>query len=111
MRAGKLSHRLIIDEPVTTQDASGDPVKNWVTRATVWGSIEPLSGRESLLAAQMLVSANARITVRWGPATRAMSEKWRVRFGSRIYDIVLITNKAEADRELVLLAKSGTNEG
>ena len=60
MRAGNLRHRVQIQSVTQTRDAFGGHTNAWATDATVWGSVEPLEGKE-LTEAQ---AVNARATVR-----------------------------------------------
>ena len=62
MRAGKLRHRVAIQEPVENKDVHGGITRTWRTVDTVWASVEPLSGRELFEAQQI----NKRVTVRVG---------------------------------------------
>ena len=61
MQSGDLTERLAFQRPSTTADQAR--TKTWATFATIWGRVEPLSGRESLQAAAVtsLVSYRARI--------------------------------------------------
>jgi len=111
MRAGLLRFRVAVDEPVETQDATGDSVVAWVTRATVWASIDPLKSSEALVAAQASVSTDTRITMRWTPTIDALSEKWRLRYQSTIYNVVSLANTGLRNREIVCLCKSGRDTG
>lgn len=52
MEAGKLRDRIELQRASVAIDSHGDQVKTWATLATVWGSVEPLSGREFLQASQ-----------------------------------------------------------
>jgi SPP1 family predicted phage head-tail adaptor len=51
IKAGRLRHRITIQERVLTQDSDLNAVYDWQDVASVWAAIEPLSARE-LLAAQ-----------------------------------------------------------
>ena len=46
MRIGTLRHRVELQEPVENQDGYGEAERTYTTYATVWASVEPLSGRE-----------------------------------------------------------------
>lgn len=111
MRAGQLRCRIAVDEPVETQDSTGDPVVSWVTRATVWGSIDPLRSREGVVASQTLVNVDSKITLRWGPMTSSITEKWRLRSRGVTYNIVNMTNVQGRNRAVELICKSGRDEG
>ena len=47
MRAGLLSHKLIVQKPTETQDSGGEPDVAWSEFDQVWGSREDASGSES----------------------------------------------------------------
>ena len=111
MRAGLLRDRIEVDERVDTQDSTGDPVESWVTRGTVWGAITPLRNREALIASQLLVKADTRIVLRWGPVVEDMTSRWRVRSAGATYNIASIINAGQHGREIELLCSSGTNAG
>ena len=46
MQIGKLNQRIQIQEATETLNAQGGVNLTWSTIATVWGSVEPVSGRE-----------------------------------------------------------------
>lgn len=111
MRAGRLRFRIALDEPVMTQDDTGDPVPNWVTRAMVWGNIEPLTGRESLATQQVLSDLTTRITLRADMTTERMNATWRLRHRGVIYNITSLADRQLRGREIELLCSSGKNAG
>lgn len=68
LSAGKLRHRVTIQEPVNVQDSTdGSMVKTWRDVATVWAAIEPLSAREFIAAMKEDSKVSARITIRYIP--------------------------------------------
>lgn len=111
MNAGKLNRRIWVDEPVTTQSASGEQVGTFEPFAEVWGSIEPIRGREALVNTVNLSQMDTRIRLRWTPQLDAMTTEWRLRYKELIYDIVSIAHVAMGRRELEVMCKSGTNQG
>jgi len=64
MRAGRLRHRLQIQSLAYARNNEGGNTPTWSTVATVWGSIEPLSGRELTEAQQVNTRASVRIRMR-----------------------------------------------
>ena len=91
MQAGRLRHEVDLQRVTVAPDAHGDQTKTWTTLATVRASIEPLSGREFLQAAQVMSDVTVRIKVRGRPDVR-LTPKDRVRHvdpnhGERLFDI------------------------
>lgn len=65
MRAGKLRHRVTIEQPGQAQDpTTGEMIPGWQAVATVWASIEPLSVRDFMAAQAAQSEVSARITIR-----------------------------------------------
>lgn len=111
MRAGRLRHRLLIDEPQVSQDYSGDEIVTWTPYAEVYADIQPVTGREAFRADQILAEMDTRITVRWSSHIDRVTAKWRLRFKNEIYNIVSVAHKGMRNREVEFLCKSGLNDG
>lgn len=86
MEGGKLRNRVDLQRVTVTTDSHGDQIKTWATLATVWASVEPLSGREFLQASQVASDVTVRIKIR-GRSDITLTPKDRVQFGSRVFDI------------------------
>lgn len=74
MKAGRLRHRVTIQDPVEEQDATSGAVEiiDWEdTFADVHAEVEALSGREYLAAAQIQSEETHVITLRWRPGLHA----------------------------------------
>lgn len=111
MRAGRLRHRITIQQYVTgspQQKATGEPDGAWSTYATVWASVEPVSGREPFLAQAHLAEVTTKIGLRY---RSGITSAMRVSFDSRIFDIKAILNWEERNIELQLLCTEGVNQG
>ena len=66
MEAGKLRHRIEIQDYTETQDlVTGAVTKTWGTIATVWASIEPLSVKEFIAAQSEQSKVSLRVTIRY----------------------------------------------
>lgn len=91
-----------------TTDTYGGPVEEWDDIATVWASVEPLSGRE-LANAQ---TVNAEVTTRINMHYRAgIIAADRVIFEGRFYNLQGIIDPEMKHRELIIMASEGLNEG
>lgn len=102
MRAGRLEHQIELQR-VTETLVNGEPIKAWATFATVWAAVEPLAGRQFFAAQQTQAQVTHSIRMDWSP-NWALTPKDRVKFGSRLFDIVAVLNIEERDRDLVVQA-------
>ena len=100
MNIGKLRHRVKLQGLTENQDGYGQAVKSYTTYATVWASIEPLSGREIEHAKQITAETNYRITIRYNGNVKATD---RVAFGDRTFEITAVVNPEERNEYLVLM--------
>jgi len=99
MQAGKLRHRVTIQEATESVDSYGQPTFAWADEATVWASIEPLRGQERLAQQQIESDVTHRVTLRY--LTNLTPAK-RIKFGSRYLEIRSVMNVDEHDETMVL---------
>lgn len=100
MRAGWLRHRVTIQEVTETQNAVGEPVETWADVATVWGSVEPLRGREFEAAGQAQARTDTRVRIRY---FSGVAPKMRVVWQGHTFDIVSVVNPLALGRQLELM--------
>lgn len=66
MKAGKLRHRIEIQDYTESQDGTtGAVTKSWSTFAEVWAAIEPLSAKEFMAAQSEQSKVSVRVTLRY----------------------------------------------
>jgi SPP1 family predicted phage head-tail adaptor len=98
--AGKLRHRLTLEQAATEADGSGGFATSWAEVATLWGAIEAIGGREFGMADTIKGEATHRITIRYrggvGPAQRFTSEE-------RVFEIRSVIDPDGRRRRLVCL--------
>lgn len=101
IQAGKLDRRVTIQERTVARDAAGGETVTWVDRATVWAAKVDVTGRELLMASQMVETAQARFRIRY---RSDVEQTDRVVYDGVAYDI---QHKAEIGRRegLELLVK------
>lgn len=102
MRAGGLRHWVTIQSATEARDAVGEPIKTWGTFATGWASIHPRTGTEPFQVQQFAPEATTEIAMRH---LDGVTEKMRVLFDTRTYDIQFVQNIGERDRKIVLFCK------
>jgi SPP1 family predicted phage head-tail adaptor len=107
MRAGRLKHKVMIEEPPATRDAQGGLSGSWVEIAgsPVWASITPLSGSRRYEAAQVVQGVSHEITTRY---LAGVTSEMKIVYGTRTFRIRSVVNVDERDRELRLLCEEVT---
>ena len=105
MRAGLLRHRMTILNP-TDAAASWNGSTTWTTFATVWGSIEWLSGREYYEAAQVQSQVRHTITIRF---LKGITPNMRISFEGRTFKIISAINPIERGRKLEITVTEATD--
>jgi SPP1 family predicted phage head-tail adaptor len=111
MRSGPLRHRISIQEPVITRTSSGAERVEFVSIGTVWASVEPLRGSETLRSNQVTAEMDTRIRIRWSRAVDEITAKWRIEFHGVIYNIKQVAHLGFKHREIEIMASSGVNRG
>lgn len=102
MRAGDLRHLVVLESPPTAADSVGWATGAWTSRATVYAAIDPISGREALLAAQRQAQTTHIVKIRYNSQVSGLDETWRIKYGSRYFRIEGRVNQSERDRNLEL---------
>lgn len=102
MEPGRMRHRIRIQRLGQARNEFGEPEDHWEDVATVWSSIQPVSGREFMEALKAQAEVTHRVTIRYTPAVKA---SMRVLFGDRVLDILHILDAWEQHREMTLLCK------
>lgn len=111
MKIGELRHRLLVEEPITSQNETGEEVIVWQSHGRVWGSIEPLNGREALQANMISAELTTRIRIRWSPVTDQLTAKWRLSHAGVFYDVISAAQINMGRREIEIMARSGRDLG
>jgi SPP1 family predicted phage head-tail adaptor len=102
VKIGKLRHSITIEQVAGTQDSDGSLIETWSSFANVQASMEPISGREYFAAQTTQADVTHRICMRY---LAGVIPKMRVKYGSRIFDILSVININERNRELQLMCK------
>lgn len=110
MQAGRLRHRLEIQEKRPSRDPdSGAVVSAWVKVATPRGSFEPLSARDFIAAAAAKTKLSARAVIRFRADVK---ERMRLRHGGKAFLIQGLLPDKESGREyLTLLLSEDLSDG
>jgi SPP1 family predicted phage head-tail adaptor len=99
VQAGKLRHRVIIQQRASGENAYGEPNGAWGTWKTVWAEVAPTSGVEREQDQQTSAVTSHRVTVRY---INGLTTDHRILFGTRVLGIHEIVNTDERNIEQVL---------
>lgn len=87
MRAGDLTKRATLLEPIEAVDDDGQVVQSWADRGTVWCNWTPRRGGEGVMQARIESRNPAIITVRASALTRRITSEWVARIDGREFDV------------------------
>ena len=105
MRAGDLRRRVTIQQKSVTRDTYGAEVVSWTDVATVWASVEDLSGRELYDAERITTEVTTRIRMRY---RAGITTDMRAVYGARTFNIRAVLDPEGRKRELQLLVAEVT---
>jgi SPP1 family predicted phage head-tail adaptor len=111
LRAGRLRHRVDIEEPVHTQDpVTGELVPAWVAVHTnLPAAIEPLSVRDFMASQQQQTEITTNILLRFIPG---LLPTMRIRHGADVYNPVgFLPDKGSGLEYVTVPCALGVNEG
>jgi len=104
MRSGRLRHRLVLQSPTETRDSYGASVPGWTTETTVYGAVEPISGKEYFSQQEVQAEAQVRIVIRYNSS---IDETWRITHRGLYYAIVSVLNPQPRGRMLIIMCREG----
>lgn len=113
MQGGNLRHRLTFQTRTTTQDAyGGEQVAPWTDAFTVWGSIQPLRGREYMDAMQQQADVSHRVIIRYRAGVKpTMRIKHKLDSRSARYlEVVSVIESYIRGRSMELMCREAVDE-
>ena len=108
-RTVRLSRRLVLEEPRRQPDGLGGHALIWQPLGGLWAEITPRSSREDFVGAQVRPRVLHRIIIRTAPLGNPSRPRpdQRFREGTRIFDILTVTEHGTDGRYLEILAEEG----
>lgn len=107
MEAGKLRHRVTIQQATDGRDAVGGATLTWSTfQANFPVAIIPRSGREAEFGGRVSANVSHRIEGRY---ITGVTPKMRIVKGDRVFNIESILNVDERNREMHFYCKEVTD--
>lgn len=102
IEAGKLRHRLTIQQFSVAKNSYGEDIKTWTDYHSCWGSVEPLIGREFWDSQQIVPEVETRMRIRY---KSGIGPTMRISYDDRIFEILGIKNPDERNIMLELMVK------
>lgn len=98
-----MRERVEIQARTTAPDSYGQPIPTWATVATVWGKVEPLSGREAWQAQSVRPDVTHKVSVRY---YAGLTPKHRFRVdGTRVFSIEAVLDIEDRHRVMECMCK------
>lgn len=102
IRAGKLRHRVIVEQATGGQNDYGEDIPAWATFATVNARIEPAGGAERFDTNTMKPETTHVVTIRY---LDGLKTDMRLKFGTRILEILSAITRKEIKEMMTLQCK------
>ena len=98
--AGRYRHRLLLQrDRGTVRDELGQTQTNWTTVASLWGQVEPKTGRETVRSESLHAETTHTVRLRY---REGVTSRDRLLFGARVLNILSVINVDERCRELLI---------
>lgn len=108
VRGGDFNRRVSIQARSSTKDSFGQAAQTWTEQLNCWARIEPLSGRELVLAQAQNAEVTHLVEIFYRPTVNAAM---RVVYQGRVFNIQSVTDPDMAHVTLELLCSEGLNQG
>jgi SPP1 family predicted phage head-tail adaptor len=105
VRAGKLRHRVALQNNTGTADSAGQVSESWTTYSTVYGEVIDTGGVEKVRGQQVDATISALVRIRYPASGTFPTAEHRVSWNSRIFNIQTVQRKDTHERELWLLCR------
>ena len=100
MKIGELRQRVVLQLKEIAEDELKQQYEVWTDAATVWASVEPLSGREYFTAGQVNSEISVKVTIRY---RKDITPDMRVVFGGKVYETLSVINPKERCETLIMM--------
>lgn len=101
MRAGRLRHKILVQERSGAKDLLGGASDSWSTIATLWASVEPMNVKDYLSSDAQIADLHGKIVIRYNPLIKPDQ---RILFNGRVLEIQgQPINLGERNREMHIM--------
>lgn len=107
MQAGKLRHRVEVQEDRPTTNDFNEPEAGWRTVARRWAEVTQISGDDKLVRDQWRQTATHRVRIRF---MAGLTVRHRLKHDGRYLHVLAIDNLDERDREMIITCEERLGE-
>lgn len=104
MTIGKMRHRIELQQNQRVSDGYGGVSNDWETQSTVWAQIVPKSSVNDFENDIIKSEVTHDIRIRYHAD---IHHSWRVKYGTRLFNIQSVINTDERKRFTMLKCKEG----
>ena len=104
MNIGYMDRRIELQLNAGTLDGYGATSSSWTTSATVWAAMDTKGSSTSIEFEQETAKYLVTWRIRSSSTTRNVTPKWRVKYGTDLYEIKAVQEKGRND-ELHLITE------
>lgn len=108
VRTGDFTRRVTLQSRSSTPNGFGQASQTWSDVLTCWARLEPLSGRELMLAQATSAEVTHQVEIFYRPSITAAM---RVVYQGRFFNILSVIDPDMAHVTLELLCSEGLNQG
>jgi SPP1 family predicted phage head-tail adaptor len=101
---GKMRYRVKLESATDTTDSGGGRSQAYATKAFLYANIKPISGTETFRQGKVASDTTHELIIRY---RSDIDTKYRICYGTRVFNIKSILNIDERDRFLKLSCKEG----
>lgn len=104
--ACRLRNKITIETPTRVQNIYGEPIETFTTYAVRQAEVMTTIGKESFNKYQEFNEYPVVFKVRYDSLTKDITEKMRITFNSKIYDVEGVVNFMELNKEIHIYGKN-----
>tara|TARA_Y100000004_G_scaffold134134_1_gene151630 strand:- start:437 stop:766 length:330 start_codon:yes stop_codon:yes gene_type:complete len=101
---GRLRSKVELQSPTSTDDGGGGCTETWSTLAEIFADIRPSTGNETYRQGKVQETVSHKIFIRH---REDINTSYRIKFGTRLFNIKNILNIDERSRFLEISANEG----
>ena len=110
MRIGPMRHAVRLQSRGIGADTRGQAVQQWADYATVFAAVEPMSGRQYIVAGRQAADVSTVVKIRYRPGVNVKDrvifrDHFVVPARDRVFEVDAVMNVNERNRETHLMCR------